>query len=69
MLDTAADWAVGHLAGDQGGNDVVLIVDKTADAKSSAARERPASTAAPSAGSRCARSRSLLRARPRPGTP
>jgi SRSO17 transposase len=36
MLDTAADWAVGHLAGDQDENDVVLIVDETADAKSSA---------------------------------
>ena len=36
MLDTAADWAAGHLAGDQGENDVVLIVDETADAKSSA---------------------------------
>jgi SRSO17 transposase len=36
MLDTAADWVVGHLAGGQGENDVVLIVDETADAKSSA---------------------------------
>ena len=36
MLDAAADWAVGHLAGDQDENDVVLIVDETAGAKSSA---------------------------------
>jgi hypothetical protein len=34
MLDTAAAWAAGHLAGDSG--DAVLIVDETADAKSSA---------------------------------
>jgi SRSO17 transposase len=55
MLDTAAIWAAGHL--DDG--DGVLIVDETADAKSSAnCAGRPASTAAPSAASRCARSRS-----------
>ena len=35
---TAADWAAGHLAGgqDEDGGDAVLIVDETADAKSSA---------------------------------
>ena len=39
MLDTAADWAAGHLCAGQGGDagDVVLIVDETADEKSSAA--------------------------------
>ena len=37
MLDTAADWAAGHLAGGQDEDgDAVLIVDETADAKSSA---------------------------------
>jgi SRSO17 transposase len=38
MLDTAADWTAGHLAGAQAGSggDAVLIVDETADAKSSA---------------------------------
>jgi SRSO17 transposase len=38
ILDTAADWAAGHLAGgqDEDGGDAVLIVDETADAKSSA---------------------------------
>jgi SRSO17 transposase len=38
MLDTAADWAVGHLCAGQSGDvsDVVLIVDETADEKSSA---------------------------------
>ena len=34
MLDTAAAWAAGRLAGDA--DDTVLIVDETADAKSSA---------------------------------
>jgi SRSO17 transposase len=53
LLDTAAAWAVSHL-GDQ---DAVLIVDETADEKSSAeAIGAAASTAAPWAGSRCARS-------------
>ena len=33
MLDATAAWAAGHLAGDSG--DAVLIVDETADAKSS----------------------------------
>ena len=52
VLDIAAAWAVSHL--DDG--DAVLIVDETADEKSSAdAAARPASTAAPSAVSRCAR--------------
>jgi SRSO17 transposase len=38
MLDTAANWTAGHLAGAQAGRggDAVLIVDETADAKSSA---------------------------------
>jgi SRSO17 transposase len=36
MLDTAADWAVAHLAAGQDEKDVVLIVDETADEKSSA---------------------------------
>jgi SRSO17 transposase len=37
MLDTAADWAVGHLSAGQGndGSDAVMIVDETADEKSS----------------------------------
>ncbi|HXL93505.1 MAG TPA: IS701 family transposase [Streptosporangiaceae bacterium] len=36
MLDTAADWAAGHLGKDQDGHgDAVLIVDETADEKSS----------------------------------
>jgi SRSO17 transposase len=36
MLDAAADWAAAHLTAGQDENDVVLIVDETADAKSSA---------------------------------
>jgi SRSO17 transposase len=36
VLDTAGDWAAAHLTAGQDGNDVVLIVDETADAKSSA---------------------------------
>ena len=36
MLDSAADWAAGHLSAGQDEDDVVLIVDETADAKSSA---------------------------------
>jgi SRSO17 transposase len=36
LLDCAADWAVAHLTSGRDGNDVVLIVDETADAKSSA---------------------------------
>ena len=36
MLDTTAAWAAGHLAGEQDPGDAVLIVDETADAKSSA---------------------------------
>jgi SRSO17 transposase len=37
MLDTAADWAVGHLSAgqDRDGSNAVLIVDETADEKSS----------------------------------
>jgi SRSO17 transposase len=35
MLDAAADWAVAHLTAGQDQSDVVLIVDETADAKSS----------------------------------
>jgi SRSO17 transposase len=35
MLDSAADWAAAHLTAGQDENDVVLIVDETADAKSS----------------------------------
>ena len=37
MLDTAADWAVGHLSAgqDSDGSNAVLIVDETADEKSS----------------------------------
>src|SRR5438034_1345655 len=36
LLDSAADWAVAHLTSGRDENDVVLIVDETADAKSSA---------------------------------
>ena len=36
MLGAAADWAAGHLAAGQDGGDAVLIVDETADEKSSA---------------------------------
>jgi SRSO17 transposase len=36
LLDSAADWAVAHLTARQDESDVVLIVDETADAKSSA---------------------------------
>jgi SRSO17 transposase len=35
MLDAAADWAVGHFSAGQDGGDAVLIVDETADEKSS----------------------------------
>ena len=52
VLDTAAAWAVGHL--DDG--DAVLIVDETADEKSSADAVGAARQySAPWAGSRCAR--------------
>jgi SRSO17 transposase len=53
VADIAAAWAAGHL--DDG--DAVLIVDETADEKSSARlrRRSPASTAALSAASRCDR--------------
>ena len=36
MLDAAADWAAAHLTAGQDEDDVVLIVDETADEKSSA---------------------------------
>ena len=36
LLDTAADWAAAHLTAGQDEDDVVLIVDETADEKSSA---------------------------------
>ena len=36
ILDSAADWAAGHLTAGQDESDVVLIVDETGDAKSSA---------------------------------
>jgi SRSO17 transposase len=36
LLDCAAGWAVAHLTSGRDENDVVLIVDETADAKSSA---------------------------------
>jgi SRSO17 transposase len=36
MLDSAADWAIAHLTSGRDASDVVLIVDETADAKSSA---------------------------------
>ena len=36
VLDSAADWAAGRLPAGQGEDDAVLIVDETADAKSSA---------------------------------
>jgi SRSO17 transposase len=36
MLDAAAGWAAGHLTAGQDEGDVVLIVDETADEKSSA---------------------------------
>jgi hypothetical protein len=59
MLDAAADWAAARLTAGADEDDVVLIVDETADEKSSAdCVGSAASTAAPSAGSRCARSRS-----------
>ena len=35
MLDTAADWAVDHISAGQDDTDAVLIVDETADEKSS----------------------------------
>ena len=35
ILDSAADWAAGHLTAGQDESDVVLIVDETGDAKSS----------------------------------
>ncbi|MGH3282654.1 MAG: IS701 family transposase, partial [Trebonia sp.] len=35
ILDAAADWAAEHLTEGQDGNDVILIVDDTGDAKSS----------------------------------
>jgi hypothetical protein len=73
MLDAAADWAAGHLSAgqDRDASDVVLIVDETADEKSSAGCQsgRPASTAAPWAGPPCARLRSSSPMRPRAGTP
>ena len=36
ILDSAADWAAGHLTAGQDESDVVLIVDETGDARSSA---------------------------------
>src|SRR6201982_3384069 len=36
MVHTAAGWAVGHLSAGHDGRDTVLIVDETADEKSSA---------------------------------
>jgi len=36
VLDSAADWAAGHLSAGQDQDDTVLIVDETADAKSPA---------------------------------
>jgi SRSO17 transposase len=36
LLDAAADWAAAHLSAGQDEDDVVLIVDETADEKSSA---------------------------------
>jgi SRSO17 transposase len=36
LLDAAADWAAGHITAGQDEDDVVLIVDETADEKSSA---------------------------------
>jgi SRSO17 transposase len=56
VADIASAWAVSHL--DDG--DAVLIVDETADEKSSGTAwpARPGSTAAPRAVSRCARWRS-----------
>ena len=56
MLDAAADWAAGHLSAgqDEDASDVVLIVDETADEKSSAdCVGAAASTAAPWADSLC----------------
>jgi SRSO17 transposase len=35
MLDTAADWAISHFSAGQDGGDAVLVVDETADEKSS----------------------------------
>jgi len=60
LLDAAADWAAARITAGQDEGDVMLIVDETADEKPPpTAPGRPASTAAPSAASRCARSRSL----------
>ena len=38
MLDSAADWTIGQLTGEQDGNgaDAIFIVDETSDVKSSA---------------------------------
>jgi SRSO17 transposase len=59
LLDSAAGWAAAYLTAGQDESDVVLIVDETADAKSSAdCAGAAASTAVPSAASRCARSQS-----------
>ncbi len=35
MLDTAADWAIGRFSAGQDGGDAVLVMDETADEKSS----------------------------------
>ena len=69
LLDSAADWAAAHLTAGQDENDVVLIVDETADAKSSADCAGAACQYSGAlGGSRCARSRSPSPAPPRPGT-
>ena len=68
MLDTTAAWAAGHLAGDA--VNTVLIVDETADPKSSADCAGAARQYSGTIGvSRCARSRSPSPMRPRTGTP
>jgi SRSO17 transposase len=43
LLDAAADWAAAHLTAGQDEDDVVLIVDETADEKSSAGSVAPPS--------------------------
>jgi hypothetical protein len=52
LLDAAADWAAAHLTAGQDEDDVALIVDETADEKSSAdcADAAPAAPAGQQAG-------------------
>ena len=70
MLDTAADWAAGRLCAGQDPADVVLIVDETGDAKTSAdcagaARQYSGTLG----GIAMCQVAVTLTSRPRPGTP